>query len=135
MKAYKEANPLCEVHNYLPKSVVGPMRMAQLQATDIHHICGSGNGAKRSNELTNIIHVCRTSHGWLEESKLAGFVVCCFAKYQKWELDWEVLERIKGKRLPSWLDTDAFAMCQQWPEIERYRRTLTGRFYDGRPTV
>jgi hypothetical protein len=94
-------------------------------ATEIHHLCGSGGGAKRVNSLANVIHLCNKTHVWMEENKLAGFVVCCYAKKLKGELDFEELSRIKGKCLPSWLETDqVIQCCEVFPWVEELRKEL-----------
>lgn len=96
-----------------------------LTGTELHHICGSGNGAERIDVTSNIIMVCGPVHNWLETYKLPGFVLCCWAKLAKCELDWHAMELIKGKQLPGWLETDAFVeQCQPFPWVDQLRRNL-----------
>jgi hypothetical protein len=96
-----------------------------LTGTELHHICGSGNGADRVDVDTNMIMVSSPVHNWLETYKLPGFVLCCWAKLAKCELDWETMAAIKGKELPSWLETDPFIQqCKQFPWLEQLRQNL-----------
>lgn len=75
--------------------------------------------------MPNIICVCNPVHVWLERYKLPGFVLCCWAKLAKCELEWDVLEAIKGKKLPGWLETDQFLeQCAWFPWIEDMRKVL-----------
>lgn len=141
---YAKANPQCEVLPYFPfgigstnHSLYGQKRLiryshgqellvpAVQKSTETHHILGSGNGAKRVNDVTNLIRVCNDSHQWLEAHKLAGQVVCLWTKLGKDEVDWKALSDISGKLFPSCLDTDAYALnCRQFPQIEEFRQTL-----------
>lgn len=109
----------------IASSVTVPGRQ-NLRGNELHHICGSGNGAQRQDVVANIICVCNPVHIWLEHHKLPGFVLCCWAKLAKCELEWDTLESIKGKKLPSWLETDEFIrQCEAFPWIETMRRQLT----------
>lgn len=96
-----------------------------LRGTEVHHICGSGNGAQRVDTSSNMICVCNPVHCWLETYKIPGFVLACWAKLAKCELDWREMERIKGKLLPSWLETDEVRrQCQIFPWLETMRQQL-----------
>lgn len=123
--------PPRELHLEFPdettKLVVIPWRnrLDSMEGVELHHICGSGNGAKRVDIETNVIMVCRSIHRWLERYKLAGFVLCCYHKQICGELDWGVLQEIKGKLMPGWLETDQIVSeCQKFPWIERMRLSL-----------
>lgn len=107
------------------KRVVVPGRQ-NLRGLEVHHICGSGNGAARCDVVTNMICVCNPVHIWLETFKIPGFVLCCWAKLAKCELDWRQMEEIKGKLLPMWLGTDEVdRQCSEFPFIETMRKQLT----------
>lgn len=96
-----------------------------LRGAEVHHICGSGGGAQRVDLTENMICVCNPVHAWLETYKLPGFVLCCYRKMLKKELDLECLSDIKGKLLPGWLETDEMiAQCKQFPFIDQMRKHL-----------
>mgnify|MGYP006908207180 CR=1 FL=1 len=130
---YREGNPDCEIWRYFrdrtyPRSFGGVWVSEHRRcpgASQLHHICGSGNGARRANEITNIIHVSPEAHEWLDTEKLAGFVLCCFHKRTKGELDWERLNAIKGKYVKGWLDTDEMIRaCAISEGLQRMRLKL-----------
>ena len=138
LKAYRDANPSCELAKYFyvggeyryRMSYGGDLIVPRFgsgwpNATDLHHICGSGNGAKRVNVKTNVIHVCSETHMWLEAEKLAGFVLCLYEKRRKGELDWTRLNQIKVKHVRGWLDTDDMKRACAFSEfLERCRVQL-----------
>lgn len=100
-------------------------RLAEMEGTEIHHICGSGNGAQRVDVDANLISVCRSIHRWLEVYKVAGFVLCCYHKMLCGDPGWDTLQAIKGKLLPSWLETDQVTeACAKFPWIEAMRKEL-----------
>lgn len=129
---YRVQNPRCEVRRYLHGNIVEEVKggYPEWGLVEVHHIAGSGSEYHECP--ANYITLAKPIHDWITEGTIPqgacwypGFVFCCYAKRLKGELDWPLLERCKGKRLPSWLDTDDFIQtCGVFPCVEKMRVEL-----------
>lgn len=97
-KAYREANPKCEVEAILA-SIKG-WAPTFTDALEVHHLVG---GSGRVDVVSNLLVVSCINHSWIEGNPVDGRIVCAFIKQRKGELDAKNYRELFGQSLVGWL--------------------------------
>lgn len=98
-KAYREANPKCEVEALLA-SIKG-WCPTFTDRCEVHHLVG---GSSRDDVASNLLVVSHINHSWIERNPIDGRIVCCIVKHAKGELDVASYDQLFGQSIVAWLE-------------------------------
>ena len=114
-KAYREANPRCEVEAFL--AAIKGWKPTFTDALEVHHLVG---GSGRVDVVSNLLVVSHINHSWIEGNPVDGRIVCAVIKHRKGELDVAIYRELFGQSLAGWLEYHEphdMRLRTAWPEL------------------